>query len=290
MSDQASTSLNARHLAERMLDISDGIDRARLLRRVAEQDYVLPPEQIDAMQVLVNPTGMSLAVETMAREERRGHEEHLAVRVAAFKQNFFGLSCQERQRQWTSLIDECQPYHYLTTYLTRLKPGLLVASPAEPEDQDYGTLLETCRHVFVAPFRTAAELRLSFCDEWRKLPSVWDDIVDDMTEQYPEFFENVAPWVDAFGEQRFQQVQHHRESYFKQFAYASIPDQKSPHEYDIDLQRQLRESQREGCPQPVKVARPEFMSLVLIAIPCLAMIGAIAICVGEAFYDQPIIP
>lgn len=284
MQDDDSPLLNARRWSERVLGIGDGVDQARLLRYVAEQDYVVPEEQIDAMQVLVNPTGISLRAETMAQADRRDREACLDLKVAAFRQCFFILSCDERQRRWESLLDECRSYPRLTTRLMRLKPGLAVATPPLPEDPGCRSLLQTCLDVFIAPPREAAELRLSFCQDWRNHPSFWEDIVDDMTEQNHDFLTLIAPWVDAFGEQRFNEALHDRESYLAQFAGGSAAGDPAQTDHDIGIQRQLLELQRTHISPPAPRVRREFMSIFLIAITCAAVIGTIAIHIGDAIY------
>ncbi len=284
MQDDDAPLLNARRQSERVLGIGDGLDQVRLLRHVDEQDYVVPEEQIDAMQVLVNPAGRFLRAETLARADRRDCEVCLDLKVAAFRQFFFSLCCDERQRRWESLLDECRSYPHLTTRLMRLKAGLAVATPTLPENPGCRSLLQTCFDVFVAPPREGAELRLSFCQDWRNHPSFWEDIVDAMTEHNRDFFESIAPWVDAFGEQRFNEALHDRESYLAQFAGGSAAGDPAQTDHDIGIQRQLLELQRTHIPPPAPRVRREFMSILLIAITCVAVIGTIAIHIGDAIY------
>lgn len=242
--------LYARNWSERVLGLGESLDAAKLLRHVARQDYVVHEDQIDAMQVLANPTGISLRAQTLARADRGGREASLELRVAEFQQHFFSLYGDERQRRSESLLNECRPFPHLTARLLRLNPGLSVVTPEMPADPGCRSLLQTCIKVFVMPPREAAELRLSFCQDWRNHPEFWEDIVDDMTEQNPEFFDMVAPWVDEFGERRFAEALRDREAYLAQFANSSTAEGTVPTNQDFDIQRQLRELQRTRIPTP----------------------------------------
>ncbi len=180
-------------------------DAAAVLRRVTESEYALSPEWIDAAHIVANASSFDTRSTAFNHAGALGRHDRCRAALSTFIDQFFDLRCEERHRCWRILVTECANEPALVLWLNRLEPGLNVNLPPLTDNPNHSHLIQTCRDVFLARSVTAARLRREFCELWRSDVGMWEDVTDEALEQYPQFFEAAAPWVDEFGDRRWRE-------------------------------------------------------------------------------------
>lgn len=195
MKDYDSTSLSARRWSEQVLGISDGVDRIRLLKRLTEFDYVVPADQVDAMQILVNPLGPSLRPQTLERADREGRRDRQTSAVASFAHSYFKVPVSERRGKWTTLRHQCDQCPALLRWLDDLAPALDLERAPRMGDEVLNHLIELCCQTYVAReparARQRQEIILTCCQN----PNQWLAPVRRLAAEEPRFTAQVAPWL-----------------------------------------------------------------------------------------------
>lgn len=196
MQDDESTSLSARRWSEQILDFSNGVDRITSLKYLTEFDYVLPADQVDALQILNNPTGLSLRSQTLERADLKGRRDHLTLAVAAFARSYFETSPSERRRQWETLYHQCDTFPDLRRRLDALAPALSIERIPPVGDEVLNRLVEVCCRVFVARDPERARQRQEFILLYCQDPFRWLAAIRRLLSTEPGFVEKVAPWLN----------------------------------------------------------------------------------------------
>lgn len=206
MKDYDSTSLSARRWSEQVLDISDGVDRIRLLKHLTAFDYVVPADHVDAMQILINPMAPSLQRQTIERADLEGRRDRLATAVASFAHSYFKTPPSKRRTQWTTLRHQCEQFPALLRWLDDLAPALDLGQVPRLGDEVLNQLVERCCQAFVARSLARARLRqeiiLMYCQD----PFRWLAAIRRLVSEEAQFTSKVAPWLnnlpDAFNLER----------------------------------------------------------------------------------------
>lgn len=195
MKDYDSTSISARRWSEQVLDISDGVDRTRLLRHLTDFDYVVPAEHVDAMQVLVNPTGPSLRWQTIERADLEGRRDRLTSAVAGFARSYFETQPPQRRSQWETLHHQCEQFPVLLRWLDALAPALDIERVPHVGDEVLNRVVEHCCRAFVARDPARARQRQEFILLYCQDPFRWLAAIRRLVSVEPRFTAKVAPWL-----------------------------------------------------------------------------------------------
>lgn len=196
MKDYDSTSISARRWSEQVLDISDGIDRTRLLKHLTDFDYVVPADQVDAMQILVNPTGPSLRWHTIERADLEGRRDRLTSAVAGFARSYFETKPPQRRSQWETLHHQCEQFPALLRWLHALAPALDIERVPHMGDEVLNRLVELCCRAYVARDPARARQRQEFLLMYCQDPFRWLAAIRRLISVEPKFTAKVAPWLN----------------------------------------------------------------------------------------------
>lgn len=206
--DSTMSEIDSRRWARHKLGIDDtqALTAADTLRRVMEWEYVLPPEAVDAMQLLANPDGIKPESRVVELATRWGGERRREQAVTDFAQTFFDLAPEERTRRWQTLRDECRDDPRSTRWLNDLAPGLDVVVPVSSTEERFVRLVAECCQSFVMRLPGRARRRQAFVIECRADREEWEIAASTLQKLHPLFVEPVAKWVtklrrDADGSQ-----------------------------------------------------------------------------------------
>lgn len=177
-----------------------------LLATVTEADYQLPGDDVNAAQIVARTLALDQSPAIGIHAMMAGRHHQLREEVADFTSVFFELTIGTRTQRWQALAQRCLDFPDLATQLDRLKPALEITFPSSIEDPLERQLLQTCREAFLASNPTAARIRRRFCSEWRKDPETWEKVVDAIVLKHDDLIQTIAPWIDAFGDQRFHET------------------------------------------------------------------------------------
>jgi len=197
MKDYDSTSLNARRWSEDVLDISDGVDRTRLLNHLTDLEYIVAAEQVDAMQILVNPTGPSLCPAAVERAETEDRRQRLQSTVARFARTFFNNPPSQRRLEWKALHRDCQSFPAALGWLDNLAPALDIEDIPNTDDQILNQLVERCCQIFVARGPVRARRRQEFVQTYCQDPLRWQPAIKRLVSKESLFTAKVAPWLNT---------------------------------------------------------------------------------------------
>ena len=186
-----------------------------LLRRVTEWEYVMPPEAVDAVQVLANPGGLAPGSRVMELAARRGSELRRADKVADFADVIFDLSPEDRTQRWQALLDECRDDPPLMRWLNDLAPGLDVLVPPQSTNERFNRLVAECCQTFRLRHPANIRRRQEFLAECHSDRVLWEMAARDLKSRYPLFVGKIATWVrllaqlraaDRDQQERFEQL------------------------------------------------------------------------------------
>lgn len=195
MGNSNTTTLDARRLAEQLLDLDQpGI--SQLLRYVTESEYVVSEDQANAAQVLVNPQRLSPAAFNQA--VLCGRQHRCALAVAALAESFFELPPTQRRQQWQTLYVECQQFPGLLRWLEALKPALDAERVHEPDNEPFNKLVDLCCQTFVARGIEKARRRQDVYRQYFQDPHYWRPAVQRFRIMHSRFGSLVAPWMSEF--------------------------------------------------------------------------------------------
>lgn len=188
----------AQEWSRQTLGHDQATDVPSLLRWVTRNDYTLPAQQIDAAQLAMGSGRRTHRAEMIYRATHAMRCQRLLAEIAQFKQQYFELSCEERDATWQTLIGEAAEDPVLTWRLTRLQSGLDVECPPEPEDANQKRLWKVCCEIFLASPPVATSLRAEMLAEWNADPATWDEAARTLVRVNRAFYRAVAPWLIQF--------------------------------------------------------------------------------------------
>ncbi|MDB5347791.1 MAG: hypothetical protein JWP89_6168 [Schlesneria sp.] len=177
-----------------------------LLTTIAEAEYQLPSDQVNAAQIVASSNGLTQSSLIDAQASIAGRYHECWRELADFKNEFFELTINARSRRWQTLSQRCVDFPDLVTQLNLLEPGLETSFPSSIDDARQRELLQICRDVFLASAPIAARIRRTFCNEWRADPETWEKVVDDLLMTHGRILETIAPWIDVFGDELFYET------------------------------------------------------------------------------------
>lgn len=188
----------AHEWARQTLGRDQATDVPSLLRRISNNDYAMPGDQIDAVQIAVGSGRPADRAEIIYRTTQAMRRQRLENEITQFQQQFFELSGYERDITWQTLIGEATEDPDLTVRLTRLLSGINVECPSEPEDLNQKRLWKVCREIFLASPPVATSLRAATIAEWTADPATWDEAARTLVRVNRAFYRAVAPWLIQF--------------------------------------------------------------------------------------------
>lgn len=181
-------------------------DLTWLLGTIAEAEYQLPADQVNAAQIVSSTGGRTQCLPIDAEATAAGRYLECKQEFADFKDEFFELPFGIRSQRWQTLTQRCIDFPDLLAQLHHLKSGLEIRFPSSIDDARQRELLQICREAFLASAPTAAHLRRSICNQWRADPETWEQVVDDLLMTHSRILEAIAPWIDVFGDERFYET------------------------------------------------------------------------------------
>ena len=198
-----SAEADARRWAFRRLGIevaSQPPSTSELLRRVTEWEYVIPPDAVDAVQLIANPSSLALRPTVIERAGQLGKSHRCREAADLFRQRFFEIPNVERRRHWNGLVAECAGDPRLLAVLDRLKPGLDAIRPNLTTDEHLNHLIAVCCDSFIAHPIQATRIREAFCKAWRRDHGTWDKTTVLAIKKYFEFVGTVGSWIIDAGD------------------------------------------------------------------------------------------
>lgn len=191
----------ARH-SLRIDDADAASSTADLLRRVTEWEYVIPPDAVDAVQLLANPEGLAPGSRGMELAARRGSELRREREVTDFAGVFFDLAPGQRTPRWQALRDECRDDRKLTRWLDDLAPGLDVAVPPTSTNERFNRLVTECCQTFVMRRPASIRRRQEFLAECHSDRVLWEMTARELKSRHPLFVGQIATWVRTLAQLR----------------------------------------------------------------------------------------
>lgn len=188
----------AQEWSRQALGHDQSTDIPSLLQWVSRHDYVVPAQQIDAAQLAIGSGRRTHRAEMIYRANHAMRRQQLVVEITQFEQQFFELSCEERNAAWQTLFGEATEHPDLTARLARLQSGLDVECPPEPEDANEQRLWRICREIFLASPPVAAKLRAAMLADWNANAEIWDHVTRTLLRFDRAFYRAVAPWLIQF--------------------------------------------------------------------------------------------
>jgi hypothetical protein len=181
--------------------------RAALLRRLPEDDFVLPLRCQHAALFLLRPAD---GAERVSRHGQAPYDEEdrLRLEVDAFAAEFFKLALSERRRRWQELSGRCAFSPPLTARLRGLERGLDVALE-KVAATDVRELAERVCDLFVLRPAARAVRRQEVLREMGTNPARWQAAARQLQTQAPPvaalalvLVEELANWEKRLRQQR----------------------------------------------------------------------------------------
>lgn len=193
--DQPSILLQARQWSASTLEVGTNCGTAELLQRVTRDDYMVSPERIDAMQLLVNPQAFALITIVAQSAVEMGMRATMEAAVAGFANSFFEIPPDQRQQQWQSLQQECQAFPELQQWLNHLEPALHLLHIPETDDESSDAFVKLCCQSFVARDPERARRRQAIIHMYLHEPCPSQSVIADLQADHREFVTAVVPWL-----------------------------------------------------------------------------------------------
>lgn len=185
----------ARH-SLRIDDVDAASSVADLLRRVAEREYVVPPEAAAAVLLLANPEGLAAGSNIAALAKERGRDQRLKKDVTDFANVFFDLAPRGRTERWQTLMNDCRDRPAMIQWLSDLRPGLIVILMPSSSDEHFNELVNECREIFVMRRLAGIRRRQEFVAMCREDHLIWELAAQKLQSEHPFFTGNIATWID----------------------------------------------------------------------------------------------
>jgi len=185
----------AHEWARQTLGHDQATDIPSMLREIASSNYLLPGDQIDAAQIAFGSGRRAQRADMICRATHAMRRQRLIAEIAQFQQQFFELSCDERDITWQALSAEATEDPDLMVRLAHLQSGLDVECPPEPDDANQQRLWKACGEIFLASPPVAAALKAAMIAEWRSDPATWDGVARAMMRGHRRYFQAIAPWI-----------------------------------------------------------------------------------------------